>query len=65
MMRWTPHPETLDYGVAMRHYCIFTLAITRGIRMDITLIGIDLAKNIFQVCRINQAGRWAASSSKP
>ncbi|MFG0449886.1 IS110 family transposase, partial [Shewanella sp. yb_14] len=25
--------------------------------MNVTLIGIDLAKNIFQVCGVNQAGK--------
>jgi len=25
--------------------------------MQVTLIGIDLAKNIFQVCGVNQAGK--------
>ncbi|MCU8089117.1 IS110 family transposase, partial [Shewanella sp. SM21] len=25
--------------------------------MKVTLIGIDLAKNIFQVCGVNQAGK--------
>jgi transposase len=29
----------------------------RGVHMKIKLIGIDLAKNVFQVCAINQAGK--------
>ena len=45
-------------GVIAPQLFLITQQQTRGVQaMKVTLIGVDLAKNVFQVCGVNQAGK--------
>jgi hypothetical protein len=52
-MEWSP----LSYGIAMRQSdCVNNTDWREATDMQITTIGIDLAKNVFQVHGVDQRG---------
>ncbi|MCF3658520.1 IS110 family transposase, partial [Salmonella enterica subsp. enterica serovar Weltevreden] len=45
----------MDYFLPLR--LTVRNVLTRRITMNIVFLGIDLAKNVFQLCGLNQAGK--------
>jgi transposase len=55
-MEWTP-PSRNGIAVAKWVGCRNTTLIGGGVTMKVTTVGIDLAKNIFQVHGVNEHGK--------